>query len=136
VEFGRSGETARLVIGDFDTAKRVSLHGHAQTVIGTPGYMAPEILTDTRYGYPADVWSIGMVIYELLCLERPFERNPMPAMELLLKKSRPVIEPSSIGPTLEPLLGIYEKCLSFDPAERPLVSELIRMLVDQFLLCD
>ena len=136
VEFGRSGEVARLVIGDFDAAKRISLHGQPQTVIGTPGFMAPEILIETRYGYPADVWSIGMVLYELLCLERPFEKNPMQAMDLILKRTRPIIEPVTVGPALEPLIPLYDKCLAFEPTERPTIADLNRLLVDHFLLCD
>ena len=136
VEFGRSGEVMRLVIGDFDTAKRISLHGQPQTVIGTPGFMAPEILLDTRYGYPADVWSIGMVLYELLCLERPFEQNLMQGMDLTLKGTRPVIEAAVIGSSLGALIPIYEKCLAFEPGERPTLSQLNRMLVDLFLMCE
>ena len=136
VEFGRSGEVVRLVIGDFDTAKRISLHGQPKTVIGTPGFMAPEILLKTRYGYPADVWSIGMVLYELLCLERSFEKNPMQAMDLILKRTRPIIEPVTVGPALEPLIPLYDKCLAFEPTERPTIADLNRLLVDHFLLWD
>ena len=134
LEFGRSGDVARLVIGDFDAAKRISLHGQPQTVIGTPGFMAPEILIDTRYGYPADIWSIGMVLYELLVLERPFEKNPMQAMDLLIKRTRPPLPP--ISPTHETLVPLYEKCVQFEPADRPSIAELSRLLVDQFVLCD
>lgn len=135
VEFGRSGDVERLVIGDFDAAKRIALHGQAQTVIGTPGYMAPEIMTDTRYGYPADIWSVGMVLHELLTLERPFERNPMGAMTILMSRTSPTIDSALVAPHLTPYIPIFDKCVSFDPLTRPTCLELNRLFIDEFLLC-
>jgi len=45
------------------------------TVCGTPTYVAPEILTETGYGLPVDIWALGIITYILLCGFPPF-RSP------------------------------------------------------------
>lgn len=40
---------------------------------GTPYYTAPEIITRESYSFPADCWSLGIILYQLLSLDRPFE---------------------------------------------------------------
>eukprot|EP00981_Chlorochromonas_danica_P000555 scaffold125_cov156-Ochromonas_danica.AAC.4 len=42
---------------------------------GTPYYTAPEMIQRENYSYPADCWSFGIIIYQLMALERPFEGN-------------------------------------------------------------
>ena len=41
------------------------------TIVGTPVYMAPQILTRQKYSYKCDVWSIGVLIYEMMYGKRP-----------------------------------------------------------------
>jgi len=66
-----------LSIGDFDTAKIISRRAGAKTVIGTPSYMAPEVFQsnakNSGYTLKADIFSFGMVLYELISLMRPYE---------------------------------------------------------------
>lgn len=51
-------------------------------VVGTPYYMAPEIIKKEKYSYSVDIWSTGVLMYELISQERPFEANT----KLQLKK--------------------------------------------------
>ena len=44
----------------------------ASTICGTPGYIAPEILNDGKYGNQCDLWSIGVLTYVLLSGSQPF----------------------------------------------------------------
>ena len=45
----------------------------AETVCGTPYYMSPEIIMGNAYAEPSDVWALGVVLFELLTLRRPFD---------------------------------------------------------------
>lgn len=43
-----------------------------KTEVGTPYYTSPEMVAGLAYGYPSDVWSLGIVLHELLTLDVPF----------------------------------------------------------------
>ncbi|KAI5837658.1 kinase-like domain-containing protein [Morchella snyderi] len=66
-------------ITDFGASKRL-VNTEARSMVGTIGYIAPELLgvwrTGARnrlYGYPADLWAMGCILYELLSFRRPFD---------------------------------------------------------------
>ena len=65
-------EDASIKLGDFGTSRTVSTQSAVNTVIGTPYYMAPEVLQRVGYGAAADTWSLGVILFELLTLKRPF----------------------------------------------------------------
>jgi NIMA (never in mitosis gene a)-related kinase 1/4/5 len=61
-------------IGDFGISKELKQTGElANTVIGTPYYMSPEILSDQSYGAKSDIWALGCVLYELCNLKHAFD---------------------------------------------------------------
>ena len=45
----------------------------AKTLIGTPYYLSPEIINDKPYDYKSDIWSLGILLYEICALKMPFE---------------------------------------------------------------
>jgi serine/threonine protein kinase len=61
---------AHLVIGDFGTSK--IFNGMTNTTVGTPINMAPEILKGLPYDHKSDIWSLGIVFYNLLFGKVPF----------------------------------------------------------------
>jgi len=61
-----------IKVSDFGLARFISLETLATTTCGTPGYVAPEILEQRPYGKECDYWSIGVVLYILLCGFPPF----------------------------------------------------------------
>jgi len=71
---------------DFGVAKALSLsHSNlASTIAGTPYYWSPEVLKGVPYGLAADIWSVGVVAFELLTLKRPFVAENLPALQLLV----------------------------------------------------
>ena len=62
-----------LKIADFGFAVLVGRHSFLTSFCGTTAYMAPEIIMDLPYGKPVDMWSAGVIIYQLLCGEYPFQ---------------------------------------------------------------
>ena len=67
-----------LKLIDFGTAKEIE--DRTKTIIGTPHYMAPEVILGREYSFPVDYWSISICMYEFICGEVPFgerEEDPM-----------------------------------------------------------
>lgn len=60
-------------IGDLNVSKIARKDGLNYTQAGTPYYSAPEVWKDVPYDFKADVWSLGCIIYELTCLQLPFQ---------------------------------------------------------------
>ena len=68
---------------DFGTAKLLSSPKmRTNTIIGTPHYMAPEIIRGKGYSLAVDVWSIGIVLFELMCGGVPFGENASSTVEI------------------------------------------------------
>ena len=59
---------------DFSCCKKI-LNGKTSTLIGTPYFMAPEILKGKKYSYSCDYWSVGVLIYYLFYGDYPFGNN-------------------------------------------------------------
>lgn len=63
-----------LKLVDLSSAKKVTINSgyKTKTIVGTPHYMAPEVLQGKGYSYSSDIWSIGVLMYELLYAKFPF----------------------------------------------------------------
>jgi len=70
--FADTSEQAQLKITDFGFASRFEESGKLSQSCGTPEYVAPEILEDKPYDEKCDVWSVGVIVYILLCGFPPF----------------------------------------------------------------
>ena len=86
-------------LGDFGVSRQLDVSGGgatqlASTRIGTPYYLAPEIFEGKPYGRSADVWSLGVLFYEILVLRMPFEANSLAALCVKITQSR---APNVIG---------------------------------------
>ena len=71
-------------MGDFGIARVLSsTRENARTVVGTPYYLAPEVVESRPYSFKADIWSLGVMLYELCALRPPFDA---PSIHLLSMK--------------------------------------------------
>lgn len=102
---------------DFGTAKFIE--GRTFTIVGTPAYMAPEVLQGKGYTITADYWSLGIMVYEFFAAALPFgmddEPDPMKIMELICDAR--LVFPSNLGHTF-PAKGFIERLLNRNPVFR------------------
>jgi tetratricopeptide (TPR) repeat protein/predicted Ser/Thr protein kinase len=110
----------RVLVMDFGLARSVEMSGLTQTgtVLGTPAYMSPEQAQGGVLDERSDLFSLGVIFYELLTGQLPFQADTI--WGTLLKRTEgPPPAPISIIPDLPaPLSDIVMKCLAIDPAER------------------
>lgn len=101
---------------DFGTAKIVQ--GRTYTVVGTPHYMAPEVISGKGYGFSADYWCLGVIIYEFICSKLPFgseDEDPYAVYEKILKNR--LGYPQGINKSSK-AIPIIEFLLDKNPANR------------------
>jgi len=121
----------RCAIGDLDTAKMVTTMEKAKTVIGTPTFIAPEVLesmNETAYTPKVDVFSFGMVLFQLMALESPYReiKKPWQVTKAIVDGVPPRLP--ELEPPFQPLVELFFKCISQNPADRPKPSRIQRRL--------
>eukprot|EP00288_Rhodomonas_lens_P017689 CAMPEP_0177706432 /NCGR_PEP_ID=MMETSP0484_2-20121128/9223_1 /TAXON_ID=354590 /ORGANISM="Rhodomonas lens, Strain RHODO" /LENGTH=372 /DNA_ID=CAMNT_0019217895 /DNA_START=149 /DNA_END=1269 /DNA_ORIENTATION=- len=118
------GEGGVLKLGDLGLGRSFSSRTlEANTVVGTPYYMAPEVMDNSSYAYPADVWSLGCVLYELCMLESPFYEKNVNLYQLYNK-----IKSAQYAP-LDPQYGevvaaLVRAMLTVDTPARPTLEQV------------
>lgn len=115
-------------IGDLGIATMLHSHQQANTAIGTLAYMSPETLGSGGASFPSDIWSVGVMLYEMLTGCWPFgnEETPLLPMMRLIIDTEPVA-PSDVRPEIPPWLDrIVLKALRKDPQERYSTPEDMR----------
>ncbi|CAI1984742.1 hypothetical protein SEUBUCD646_0G00990 [Saccharomyces eubayanus] len=107
-----------LKIADFGFARFLPNTSLAETLCGSPLYMAPEILNYQKYNAKADLWSVGTVVFEMCCGTPPFRASNHLELFKKIKRADDVITfPSycNIEPELKELIC---SLLTYDPAKR------------------
>jgi serine/threonine-protein kinase len=116
---------ARLT--DFGIARVVDAAGLTtpHSIIGTPHYMAPEVICGGDAGPAADVYALGVVLYELVAGRTPYAGEPLVVLRRHLDD-----EPDRPAGMPEPVWAVIESCLEKDPARRPAAGDLGPILRD------
>jgi serine/threonine protein kinase len=71
-DFDPEYDNVQVVICDFGLSKEMESCDYTRTVVGTPYTMAPEVLSNEYYNNQVDIWSLGVILYELFTGDHPF----------------------------------------------------------------
>lgn len=119
--------TGLIKLGDFgfshqydDTVSGVV----ANTFCGTPYYLAPELWNNQRYSKKADVWSLGVLLYEIMALKRPFVATSMRGLMAKVLNAEYAPLPENFSTDFR---NLVRAVLVVDANQRPGVREVFQM---------
>ena len=116
-------KTGQVKLGDFGIAKCLDqTMDKAKTYVGTPYYLSPEIINSQPYGFQSDIWSLGVLLYEMCALKMPFDASNLPQLYIKI-----------INCNYQPLNDIYSNelkklvkdMLNEQFVKRPTISEIL-----------
>src|SRR5271165_353010 len=109
----------KIRITDFGLAGIAASIQGADIRAGTPAYMAPEQLSGKEVTTKSDIYSLGLILYEILTGKRAFEASTLPEL-IKLRESGTITNPSTLVRDLDPLIErVILRCLDNEPAKRP-----------------
>ena len=119
----------KLKIGDFGIAKVLdNTAACAQTTIGTPYYLSPEICQERPYSWASDMWSLGCVLYECCCLKVPFDASNL---RQLIDRITRGPTPQVVGNFSNELKGLVQELLERNYQKRPAAAEILQRPIVQ-----
>ena len=122
----RSG---RLKILDFGIARMLGIASNTAVMIGTPGYMAPEQITGEPVDHRSDLFSIGVVLYELLAYAEPFPGDTLPMITHRIVHEEPA-PLEQLVPDLSPdIIDIVRQAMRKRSAERFRDADALRIAI-------
>lgn len=120
-----TGREMTIKLGDLGLAKVLeSSFQEAATFCGTPYYMSPEIVAGKPYNFKSDIWAMGVCVYEMTTLRRPFDAYLLQQLFLKIANGQlPSIPKDDYSPHL---IKVIERMLCRDSDSRPSATELLQ----------
>jgi len=115
--------SGKVKIADFGSATQTG--GPHKSTIGTPHWMAPEIVRGRSYDHKVDIWSLGIMLYEMAEGVPPYyDLPPVRAMYLISTKGPPALQKPEEW-SIE-FRGFFQLCLQLAPESRPGADDLLQ----------
>ena len=112
-------------VGDFGIAKGLqSTWEKAKTFVGTPYFLSPEIINNQPYDNKSDIWALGVLLYELMTFQMPFNAVSLPLLSIKINRGVYKPPPSTYSSDIRNLL---KKCLTVNPDKRPSIDEILKL---------
>jgi len=114
-----------LKIGDFGLSKVLgSAASFAQSAVGTPYYLSPELCEGRPYNSKSDVWALGCIVYEMATFKHAFDATNLPALVVNIVQGEYAPVPAAYSGELR---AAIQACLVKDPDQRPGVDQLLAL---------
>lgn len=111
-------------LGDFGISRVLdNTMGQAITMVGTPYYLSPEIVSNKPYGRKSDIWALGVCLYEMLTLKVPFTADSLPELAERIQSGEYSPIPKHYS---EECRALLRNLLNVDPSKRPSVDDILQ----------
>ena len=114
-------ENSKAYLTDFGWSNYIRNHRIRNTVCGTPLYLPPEMVSETGHNEKADIWCIGVLLFELSTGKVPFEGNDYTTVKYNISRLN-ISWPSDIEPDVKDLVS---KILKKNPNERLSIEKIL-----------